>query len=51
MNKETRDELRVRFKQTVLEVAKVNGNTAETCREFGVAQSSFYEWKKRYDEQ
>jgi len=51
VNRETREELRVRYKQTILEVAKVSGNTARTCREFGVATSSFYDWKKRYDEQ
>ena len=51
MNRETREELRVRYKQTILEVAKVSGNTVRTCREFGVATSSFYDWKRRYDEQ
>ena len=48
MHPEAREELRVRFKLTVLEYAKLVGVT-KTCREFDVARSTFYEWKKRYE--
>lgn len=48
MHSEAREELKVRFKVTVLEYAKLVGVT-KTCREFDVARSTFYEWKKRYE--
>jgi len=48
MHPEAREELRVRFKKTVLDIAACTGMT-KTCREFGVAKSTFYEWKTRYD--
>ncbi|GEM_PF-1956923 len=48
MHPEAREELRVRFKVTILEYAKVIG-VSKTCREFDVARSTFYEWKKRYE--
>lgn len=50
MHAEAREELRVRFKITILEYAKVIG-VSKTCREFDVARSTFYEWKKRYESQ
>ena len=49
MHPEAREELRVRFKVTVLEYAKIIG-VNKTCREFDVARSTFYEWKKHYGE-
>jgi hypothetical protein len=48
MHPEAVEELRVRFKQTVLEIAKVSSN-AEACREFNVPRSSFYSWKTKDD--
>lgn len=50
MHTEAREELRVRFKVAVLEYAKLIG-VSKTCREFDVARSTFYEWKKRYEEE
>ncbi len=47
MHKEAREELRLRFKLLVLEWASHFGVT-ETCREFEVAKSTFYEWKNAY---
>jgi len=48
MNKEARDHLAAHRKYVTLEYAKAIGNNMETCRDFGVARSSFYEWKKAY---
>lgn len=42
--------MRVFRKRMILEYAKGIGNAAEACREFGVPKSTFYEWKKAYDE-
>lgn len=50
MLKEVRAELRLRYKIAVLEYARICGNVLETCRDFGVPRSSFYVWKKAYDE-
>lgn len=50
MHPEAKEELRVRFKFVVLECAKAIG-VSKACREFNVARSTFYEWKKRYDEE
>jgi len=47
MHKEARDELRLRFKLLVLELATHFGPT-ETCRDFKVPSSTFYEWKKAF---
>ena len=47
MNKEAMDELRFRYKLMILKYAKQFGPT-ETCREFEIPRSSFYEWKKAY---
>ena len=48
MNNEVRDAFAAHLKYVILEYAKGIGNNRETCREFGVARSSFYEWKKAY---
>lgn len=48
MHQEAREELRVRFKLTVLEYAHHVGVT-KACREFNVARSTFYEWQQKYD--
>jgi transposase InsO family protein len=49
MNKEVRDELKLRHKMAVLEYARLCGNASEACSEFEVPRSSFYTWKKVYD--
>jgi transposase len=48
MHPEAPEELRVRFKNTVLEIAAHLG-VMKTCRELGVAKSTYYELKTRYD--
>jgi len=48
MHKEAREELRVRFKLTVLEYSHHIGVT-KACREFNVPRSTFYRWKQKYD--
>ena len=40
-----------RRRQLVLELAKAHGNAAWACRHLDVPKSSFYRWKKRYEEQ
>lgn len=50
MHPEAKKELRARFKFIVLDHAKHAGVT-KACREFEVPRSSFYCWKKRYDEE
>jgi transposase-like protein len=48
MHKEAREELRVRFKLTVLEYAN-HGGITKACREFNVSRTTFYGWKQKYD--
>ena len=48
MHKEAEEELRVRLKLVVLELAPHLGVT-KTCREFNVPRSSFYRWKQKYE--
>jgi transposase InsO family protein len=48
MHQEAREELRVRFKLTVLEYAHHVGVT-KACREFNAARSTFYEWQQKFD--
>jgi len=50
MHPEARKELRARFRFVVLDYASYSGVT-EACREFEVPRSTFYRWKKRYDEE
>lgn len=50
MHPEAREELRVRFKYTVLQIAASAG-VRKTCREFSVPRSTFYEWKSRFDQE
>ena len=49
MNKEVREELRIRRIWVVLEYARLSGNAAKACREFNVNRSSFYVWKKAFE--
>ena len=48
MHKEAREELRVRLKLVVLELAHHLGVT-KACREFDVPRSSYYRWKQKYE--
>ena len=48
MNQEVRDALEARRRFMILEYAKDSRNVAADCRDFGVARSSFYRWKKTY---
>lgn len=48
MHKEAREELRVRLKLTVLELAHHLG-VSKACQEFNVPRSSFYRWKQKYE--
>lgn len=48
MHKEAKEELRVRLKLVVLELAHHLGVT-KACREFDVARSSYYRWKQKYE--
>ena len=50
MHPEAKEELRVRFKYTVLQIAAFTG-VRKTCREFNVPWSTFYEWKSRFDQE
>ncbi len=50
MHKEAQEELRVIFRVAVFEYAK-NSSVTQTCRDFQVPRSSFYRWKKRYDQE
>jgi len=47
---EVRDAFRVHHKWTVLEYSQACRTVAEVCREFGVPRSTFYGWKKAFDE-
>ena len=47
MHKEAREELRIRFKLVVLEIADQKG-AIKTCKEFNVPRATFYRWKKKY---
>jgi transposase InsO family protein len=49
MNKEVKDVLDQRRKLMVLEYAQAIGSVSETCRDLGIASSSFYEWKKAFE--
>lgn len=49
MNKELKEELKIKKIEIVLQCAKELGNDAEICRDFHINRSSFYFWKKRYE--
>lgn len=44
----TADEREIKRKLKVLLHAEQSGNTAKTCRYFGVSRSTFYRWQQRY---
>src|SRR5215471_13130271 len=48
MHKEAQEELRVRVKVVVLELAQHLGVT-KACQEFDVPRASFYRWKQKYE--
>jgi len=48
MTREVRDALAAHRKLVILEYAKGIGNVKAACRDFEVARSSFYCWKKAY---
>ena len=48
MHKEAKEELRVRLKLVVLELAQELGVT-KACREYNVPRASFYRWKQKYE--
>jgi transposase InsO family protein len=48
MHKEAREELSVRLKQVVLELA-IDLGVTKACREFDVPRSSYYRWKQKYE--
>lgn len=50
MHKEAEEELKVRLKLAVLELAR-DLNVTKACKEFNVPRSTFYEWKKSYDQE
>ena len=50
MHKEAIEELDVRFKLLVLDLAE-HSSVTKTCREFNVPRSSFYRWKKKFDQE
>jgi len=50
MHQEAREELDVRFKLIVLELADCFGVT-KTCQDFNLPRSTFYRWKKKYDKE
>lgn len=48
MHPEAKEQLRAWFKLNVLEYGKIFGAT-EACKDFNVAISSYYYWKKKFD--
>ena len=49
MHPEMKEEFRVRRLQVVFDIAAVRGGVRKLCREFGIAKSTYYYWKKRYE--
>ena len=50
MHKEAREELGVRFGLVILELASHFGATM-ICKEYNVPRSTFYGWKKKYNQE
>ena len=40
----------IRRRKLVLDLAEAHGNAAKACRRLGVPRSSFYRWRKRYEQ-
>jgi transposase-like protein len=49
MQKEVKEALRIRFKLAVLDYAQGIESVTKACRLFEVPRSSFYEWRKTFD--
>lgn len=49
MHPKVKEELRVRKLQVVFDIAAETGNIRKLCKEYGIAKSTYYYWKKRYD--
>jgi transposase len=50
MNPAVKEELRVRRLQVVLNIAAEGGCVRKLCKEFDIPKSTYYYWKKRYEE-
>jgi len=50
MNKEVADEVMARFRYIILEYSR-GRKISKVCREFNIPRSTFYNWRKRYDEE
>jgi transposase InsO family protein len=50
MNKEVASEVMARFRYIILEYSR-GRNISKVCREFNIPRSTFYHWRKRYDEE
>ena len=50
MNKEVASEVMARFRYIILEYSR-GRNISKVCREFNIPRSTFYNWRKRYDEE
>jgi transposase InsO family protein len=46
-----RHELKVRWRATVIEIAGGSRNVSRKCRSLGMPRSTYYRWKKRFDEE
>jgi transposase len=46
-----RHELRVRWRATVIEIAGESKNVSRQCKRLGMPRSTYYRWKKRFDEE
>ncbi len=45
----TKAEWDIRRKLKVLRHVETHGNVAKSCRYFGIARQTFYDWKARYE--
>lgn len=44
------DELRLRRKLVILDIARESGKMVRTCREFRITRSTYIEWKMKYEQ-
>jgi len=51
MHKEVEKYLRVKRKLIVLEYARVFGSNLEAYKAYGIPKSTFYDWKKAFEEE
>jgi len=49
MTREVREALDAHRKFVILEYAQAIGKVNDTCRDFGVARSTFYRWRRAYE--